>query len=206
MDRLSVRDALSLPGLLTLVRLPLAAVFPLAHGRPFLSLSILGLAALSDVLDGWCARRLNRMTSTGAVMDPVVDKIFVATVTVSLLVEGRLALGSALLLGARDVVELPLLVWSAFHRGLLANGSGRVEANAFGKAVTVVQFLTVIAAILGQPYAAFLAVAAGALGVLAGATYWARMLRRRPPASADTPRPAEAPSRTVDEPGAGKPC
>lgn len=206
MDRLRLRDVLSPPGLVTLVRLPLAAVFPLAHGRPVVSLLILGAAGLSDVLDGWCARRSHRATSTGAILDAVVDKVFVAAVAVTLLVEGRLTLFSALLLGARDVVELPLVVWSALDPGVLADGSERVKANMFGKAVTVVQFVTAIAALFSQGYVDVLALAAGALGVLAGATYWARALPRGRTGPGDTPQRPGAPSKTVLEREARKPC
>jgi phosphatidylglycerophosphate synthase len=165
------------------------------------SLLILGAAALSDVLDGWWARRSRRETSTGAILDAVVDKVFVAAVAVTLLVEGRLTLFSTLLLGARDVVELPLVVWSALNRRILADGSERVKANMFGKAVTVVQFVTAIAALFSQGYVYFLALAAGALGVVAGATYWARVLRRgRTGGPDDPPQRPGAPSNTVLEP------
>src|ERR1044071_1962977 len=100
----------SLPGLLSLVRLPLAAAFPFVLAKPPAMIAIIVAAGLSDVLDGWCARRSGRATPTGAILDPAMDKVFVATVGVTLLVKGGLSLPQLLLLLARDILELPLVV------------------------------------------------------------------------------------------------
>ena len=50
-------NKLNLPDLLSLVRLPLGVAFVPLAGRPTAALAVLALAAVSDVLDGWLARR-----------------------------------------------------------------------------------------------------------------------------------------------------
>ena len=71
------------PNLLSLARIPLALLFPFASRSVPAALLVLGLAGLTDVLDGWLARRLGAETAIGAVIDPVADKIFALTVMVT---------------------------------------------------------------------------------------------------------------------------
>jgi phosphatidylglycerophosphate synthase len=80
------RDLVRAPGLLSLSRIPLAFVFPFVVGRPWLAFAVLLGAGLTDVLDGWYARRFHQVTATGSVIDPITDKIFVMTVAVTLVV------------------------------------------------------------------------------------------------------------------------
>jgi CDP-diacylglycerol--glycerol-3-phosphate 3-phosphatidyltransferase/cardiolipin synthase len=177
-ERFDFRDLLTIPGLLTLVRAPLAAAFPLAFDRPMVAVGILAAAGISDVLDGWWARRTGQMTLTGAIVDPVLDKVFVLTVAVSLLYGEALSLSAVLLLGVRDLVELPLMAWLLSRPRLLAARAKRVKANIVGKAVTALQFGTVIAALFGTRYADGLAAVTGMAGLGAGVVYWVGMLRR----------------------------
>jgi len=111
MSGLWFRDVVSVPGLLSLVRVPLAVAFAFAVREPSWALAVLGIAALSDVLDGWWARTLGRATPVGAILDPIMDKTFVLTVVVTLTVTGMLPIFAALLIGVRDIAELPLAVW-----------------------------------------------------------------------------------------------
>lgn len=170
------RDA----ALLTLVRLPLAVAFPFASRKPSVALAIVAAAGLSDVLDGWYARRTHQATEAGAILDPIVDKLFVGTVVLTLLLTERLSVGTVVLIGIRDLLELPLFAWSAFEPRLLSDRTGQVKANAFGKAATVVQFAAITAALIAPQHVAVLSVAAAIAGVIAAATYWSRVFRKTP--------------------------
>jgi phosphatidylglycerophosphate synthase len=181
MEAFRPRDLLSTPGFLTLVRVPLALAFPvLVNWRPG-AFAILAVAALSDVLDGWCARRSGRTSVAGGIVDPIMDKLFVGSVAVTLLATGRLSLLATLLLGSRDLVELPIALWLAFDPRARRDRSNQLKANVFGKIVTVLQFTTVVAAIVASRYVTLLAVSSGLAGMMAGATYWT-LACRRPPA------------------------
>src|SRR5262245_49208264 len=113
MHRYDARELVSPPGLLSLVRAPLAVAFPFALHEPRLAFAVLGAAAVSDVLDGFTARRLGRVTPTGAILDPLMDKVFVTTVIVTLIVGSQASLRVALLLSVREIIELPLAIWFA---------------------------------------------------------------------------------------------
>jgi len=72
------------PNLLTLLRIVLIPVFILVYYLPFawapaLATALFVLAALTDWLDGYLARRLNQTSAFGAFLDPVADKMMVAS-------------------------------------------------------------------------------------------------------------------------------
>lgn len=175
----SPRDLLSVPGVLTLARLPLAVAFILVARDPHRAVVVLALAAASDVLDGWYARRFRQVSAIGALADAVTDKIFVATVAATLLVQGSLGLLPVFLLGVRDLGEAGLAL------GLVRRRSAVVRprmALPFGKATTALQIVTVVAALFRQPVVDVLAFATAAVGALAVAEYWAAERGRRQPA------------------------
>jgi cardiolipin synthase (CMP-forming) len=171
------RDLWLPPALVSWVRLPLAACFPLVMDRPVPAVAVLAIAGLSDVLDGWVARRLGLATVTGALLDPVVDKLFVLTVAASLLVSGRLSSIEVLLLGMREWVELPLAVWYASSAKARAKRAATAQANLGGKLATSLQFCAVAWLLLDLPGLRYWIVATAGTGLLAGVGYWRRALR-----------------------------
>jgi CDP-diacylglycerol--glycerol-3-phosphate 3-phosphatidyltransferase/cardiolipin synthase len=191
MEPLRLSDVVSLPGFMSLVRVPLAVAFPFAlhAGGPAAGFAVLMAAGISDVLDGWFARRAGRATTTGAVLDPIMDKVFVVTVAVTLLVTRRLSVASLVFLGARDLLEVPLALWWAFAPDAHFERSGHVRANIFGKTATVFQFATISASLFDSPITHVLALGAGASGIVAAATYWARAFDRNHPAPGGRGRP-----------------
>ena len=123
------RDLLLLPGLLSLSRLPLAIAFPFVVERPLVALMVLVSAGLTDVLDGWLARRYGQVTATGAALNPVTDKFFVLTVGVTLIVSGHLSFRGVLLLSTREIrrVASRYLVCSEPSRAWIARRASRRE-------------------------------------------------------------------------------
>ncbi|HWZ89508.1 MAG TPA: CDP-alcohol phosphatidyltransferase family protein [Polyangiaceae bacterium] len=171
------RDLFVLPGLLSLSRIPLAACFALLVDRPAAAALVLFVAGLTDVLDGWTARRYGLVTATGMVLDPVTDKLFVLTVAVALVVRGHLSLSDVLLLSTREIGELPLVAWLALSRAARSARAEQPSANAPGKLVTVLQFIAVCWAIFRWSGLACWLAAAAITGVLAAVSYWMRSLR-----------------------------
>jgi Phosphatidylglycerophosphate synthase len=164
------RDLLSWPSLVSASRLGLAVAFPFAMRRRRLAFGVLAAAALTDVLDGWLARRLNQVSRAGAVMDGVADKTFAATVLSTLVAGGLLRPAAALLLVTREVLELPLVL----GLGLSAEARRRPvsrEANAAGKLTTFAQFAAVAAVLLRARGRGVLVGATAGLGAAAAASY-----------------------------------
>jgi cardiolipin synthase len=146
--------------LLTALRLPLAVLFPFVPS-PALQLAIVAVAAASDVLDGIVARRFGG-SRAGAVLDPIADKAFVASAFITVWHRGLLhglELAGVLL---RDIVAV-----TAFLGTWLLRRPVALPARAGGKAVTIAQLLTLVAAIAGSSLVRPLAWATAAIAVYA---------------------------------------
>lgn len=175
------RDLWLAPSLLSWARLPLAACFPFVVDKPIAALAVLAAAGLSDVLDGWVARRYGLVTATGTVLDPITDKLFVTTVALTLVLDRYLSLSSVVLLSLREVGELPLVLWYATSKAARSARAATPSANLGGKLATALQFATVAWALARLP-ALDLWIGVTALsGVLAAIGYWRRALRLNRP-------------------------
>lgn len=172
-----VRDMGRVPGLLSLARVPLAAAFPFAHA-PAVAFAILAIAGVTDVLDGWYARRFGQVTPTGAVLDPITDKLFVASVVATLVLRGQLGLGLVLLLGARELAELPLVLWLVSSTHARRARTETASANVPGKLATALQFLSVSFVLFGMAEAGVrvACVATAVVGAIASVLYWRTFL------------------------------
>jgi len=158
-------------------RIPLAAAFALADGT-LVRVGILAAAAVSDLLDGWLARRLGP-SRLGAILDPVTDKVFMVTAFAMLAASGALTPLEILGVLLRDIVA-PL----GYGGGVLLRRPFTVPARAGGKAVTVGQSLTLFAWLLGSRYLEPLAWATAAMALYALADYGRLVVRH-----AERPQP-----------------
>ena len=157
---------------LTLLRLPLAALFVVAHA-PRWQLGIIAAAAASDLGDGALARRLGG-SRAGAVLDPVVDKVFMAAAFLTVARRGMLLPVEIVAVLLRDILAVVGFVGSALLRRPLA-----LPARAGGKAVTVGQLLTLVAAVEASTLVRPLAWASAGIGLYAIWDY-GRAARRAP--------------------------
>jgi phosphatidylglycerophosphate synthase len=173
----SARDALRLPGLLSLSRLPLAASFPFVFRSSTDAVAVLSLAAVSDVLDGWLARRLGQQTATGAVLDGLMDKLLASVVLLTLVLGRELSVAEAVVLSSREVGELGLVVWALALRPRRAPAPH--PANLLGKLATTLQFLTILAVVLRRGPRALLVLSTGLCGAAAVVAYGIRELAVR---------------------------
>ena len=123
---------------LTLIRLPLAAAFVILSDGG-VRLGILAVAAASDLGDGLVARRWGG-SRLGTFLDPVVDKLFAACAFGVILFSGALAPLEILGVLARDIAAA-----IAFLATVLLRKPAAIPARLGGKAVTIGQFLTVVA-------------------------------------------------------------
>lgn len=170
------RDLLLFPNLLSAARVPLAVAFPLVVSHRGAALGVLAAAALTDVLDGFLARRWHQATPLGALVDGITDKVFGVSLLGTLVGSHLLSPVLALLLATRELGELPLAL-----RLLSSKRARRVEldrkANVFGKVATGLEFGTVVAALMGTPHLTILVGVTAVIGGVAAATYWMREIR-----------------------------
>ena len=99
---------------LSFVRVPLGVAFVPLAGRPTLALLVLGLAGISDMLDGWLARRKPHPNSWGPWLDPLCDKVFITLVLIGLYLSQAPSLSTTLALltargGHSPALHCPLL-------------------------------------------------------------------------------------------------
>ncbi|HEY4530820.1 MAG TPA: CDP-diacylglycerol--glycerol-3-phosphate 3-phosphatidyltransferase [Luteimonas sp.] len=132
---------LTLPTWLTLLRILMIPVLVLTFYLPwqwsnFASAGVFALAAFTDWLDGWIARRYGLSSAFGAFLDPVADKLMVAT-ALFLIVQGHptpwMAFWAAVIVG-REIAVSALREWMA-EIGQRAT----VKVATIGKVKTVVQ-------------------------------------------------------------------
>jgi cardiolipin synthase (CMP-forming) len=122
--------------LLTLARLFCAVpIVLLVRAGAFHQAALLFLiAALSDALDGYVAKRFNGVTPLGAVLDPVADKVLMDSLFLTLAFEGHLPAWVSMLVIGRDI----LIVGGTLFLRMVA-GRFRVEPLLLGKASTFLQ-------------------------------------------------------------------
>ncbi|KAI1268452.1 CDP-alcohol phosphatidyltransferase [Xylariaceae sp. FL1019] len=95
----------TIPNLLTFSRL-IATPFigyAILHDAHTLALGLFAYAGVSDLLDGWIARRWKLQTVVGSVVDPMADKMLMTVLTVCLAAQGALPVWLAVIILGRDV-------------------------------------------------------------------------------------------------------
>ncbi len=137
----------NLPTHLTLLRIVLIPVLVIFFYSPWEWSNIactflFSLAAITDWLDGYLARKMAQITRFGAFLDPVADKLMVAVVLV-LIVQADpspyLAIPAAIIIG-REITIASLREWMAE-----IGHSGKVEVSWLGKIKTIGQMIAIIA-------------------------------------------------------------
>ncbi|XXG96696.1 hypothetical protein Hte_002986 [Hypoxylon texense] len=95
----------TVPNILTFSRLVAAPFigYAIVHDAHVWALSLFAYAGISDLLDGWIARRWKLQTVVGSVVDPMADKILMTVLTVSLAYGGALPMWLAVIILGRDV-------------------------------------------------------------------------------------------------------
>ena len=147
---------LNLPTALTWLRIVLIPVFVGVYylpdawlapaGKNWLAMGIFAVAAITDWLDGWLARRLGVTSAFGAFLDPVADKLMVAAALILLVALGRADAYLAIIIIGREIAISALREWMA------ELGAGRSVAVAFlGKLKTGAQMTAIIALLLYEP-------------------------------------------------------
>lgn len=99
---------------------------------------IFTVAAITDWLDGWLARRLNQTSAFGAFLDPVADKLMVAAALIVLVQLDRIDAVVALIIIGREIAISALREWMA------AIGRARsVAVSMLGKIKTAAQMIAI---------------------------------------------------------------
>ncbi len=148
--RTLAQDALNLPNLLTMgrvVMIPLCLWF-LDKGTKegcFWSAAIFTLAAFTDMLDGYLARKLGVVSVLGKFLDPLADKLIVMACLIWLVPMGRIPAWATILLLGREISVTGL-------RSVAAAEGVVISAGQEGKLKTAFQMIGISGLLLGVPY------------------------------------------------------
>ena len=140
-DRFDAARLINIANGLTAARIILVPYFAylLISGRGKSALAVFAVCGATDVLDGLLARWLRQRTLVGTLLDPIADKLLMATAFIVLAYVHIVPLRLAVMVISRDIF---ILVGSILY--LLLLDSSDIRATGLSKANTVVQVLTVI--------------------------------------------------------------
>lgn len=166
----------TLPTALTLLRIGLIPVFVLVFYLPVgwaneAATAVFALAALTDWLDGYLARRMGVTSAFGAFLDPVADKLMVAAVLV-LVVQNDprpwIAIAAVIIIG-REIAISALREWMA-----QVGKQGAVAVSMIGKVKTTLQMVALLLLVYREPLLGIPVKSLGAimLAVAAALTLW----------------------------------
>jgi CDP-diacylglycerol--glycerol-3-phosphate 3-phosphatidyltransferase len=145
-----LKDAVNLPNLLTMLRIvviPIFLFFLEQETRSACAIAALIYtgAAITDLLDGWLARRMNVVSVLGKFLDPLADKLIVMAALIWCIPMGRIHAWAVVLLLAREISVTGL-------RGVAASEGVVIAAGAEGKTKTALQMVGIVCLVIGYPY------------------------------------------------------
>ena len=131
------------PNILTILRLLMIPVFvylyfsdlPNAH---FYALAVFVLAGITDVLDGYIARKYNLVSVVGTVLDPLADKLMLLTALICLTLDGIMPLWAMAIMLVKELFMITggLIMYFRKEKSV-------IPANKFGKLATLLFSLAV---------------------------------------------------------------
>src|SRR5437763_8890682 len=135
----------NLPNSLTLLRIflvPFLVVVLLTKYSDFLGLGIFLVAAITDFFDGYFARRLNKTTRLGALLDPIADKLLMSAAFISLVELGLARAWMVVIIIGREFAVSGL-------RSIAAQQGVTIPASPLGKTKTFTEVVAISLLIVG---------------------------------------------------------
>lgn len=144
--KLTRKEVLSIPNILSFIRLLLIPIFIVAYcnGNYYFSAVIILVSGLTDLLDGIIARKFNMITEFGKLLDPVADKLTQGAVVFLLIFRYRLMFYLFILLFIKEIT-MAVNDYILYKKGTRLDG-----AKWFGKLSTAILYAVMIA-LIGFP-------------------------------------------------------
>ena len=158
-----MRPWLTLPTLVTLARLALAPliIYEIVEARHMTAAALFAVAAATDIVDGYLARRFDAATKTGAFLDPIADKVLLSGVYLALALNRSVPWWFVGVIFGRDV-----LILASSSVALMVTRLRAFPPSVWGKASTFLQIITAVT------FLARNATGSALLDTLAGALIW----------------------------------
>ncbi|MFL0269458.1 CDP-diacylglycerol--glycerol-3-phosphate 3-phosphatidyltransferase [Candidatus Clostridium radicumherbarum] len=133
---------INLPNLLTIFRLILIPIFLIAFFSPSLNsllyaVGIFLLAGVTDLLDGYIARKFNLITKVGIVLDPLADKLMLITVLTCLVIKSYIPIWMLIIIAGKEIFMIFCGLF-LYKRGTV------IPSNIFGKLGTILFYISIL--------------------------------------------------------------
>jgi CDP-diacylglycerol--glycerol-3-phosphate 3-phosphatidyltransferase len=140
----------NLPNIMTFIRLiciPLVLICLIYDGKweSFLAALFFGLASITDILDGFFARKFEAVTVLGKFLDPLADKLLISMTMIMLIPLGRIPIWMVIVIISREMAITGL-------RGIAVSEGIVIQANALGKYKTIFQSVALVGLCLHYEY------------------------------------------------------
>lgn len=137
---------MNIPNLLTSIRIMLIPIFVFLFTTPstwrsLVAAAIFFIASITDLLDGYMARRMDQITKVGKLLDPVADKLLVSSALILLVGFQRVPAWIALLIIGRELAVTGL-------RAVAASEAIIIPSDKGGKAKMAIQIFAIILLII----------------------------------------------------------
>jgi cardiolipin synthase len=139
----------TVPNQITLLRLGFLPVFLtlISYERYKWALLVLVVAGLTDLFDGWLARRLNQRSSLGAYLDPIADKLLLSSSFVILAYKSKIAWWVTIIVLSRDILMMVVAIVI-----ILISGYRPFPPSIYGKLTTFFEIALVFGIVLVEAY------------------------------------------------------
>jgi cardiolipin synthase (CMP-forming) len=139
----------TVPNQITLLRLGFLPIFLslISYEHYKWALLVLVVSGLSDLFDGWIARRLNQRSSLGAYLDPIADKLLLSSSFVILAFKQKIAWWPTIIVLSRDILILVVAIVI-----ILISGYRPFPPSIFGKLTTFFEIVLVFTVVLVAAY------------------------------------------------------
>ena len=144
------QESLNLPNFITLTRILLIPVFVVLFATPTEDRSLSAalvfvVAAVTDLLDGYLARRNGQVTTLGKLLDPIADKLLVLSALILLVNIDRVSALVAILIIAREVAVTGV-------RAIAAGEGMVIAAETTGKYKMALQVVAIVLLVLEDTF------------------------------------------------------
>jgi len=139
----------TVPNQITLLRLGFLPIFLslISYEHYKWALLVLVVSGLTDLFDGWLARRLNQRSSLGAYLDPIADKLLLSSSFVILAYKQKIAWWPTIIVLSRDILILVVAIVI-----ILISGYRPFPPSIFGKLTTFFEIALVFTVVLVAAY------------------------------------------------------
>lgn len=160
---------INIPNLLTIFRLVLIPIFLVvffSHNSNSLiyGIGIFLLAGVTDLLDGYIARKYNLVTKVGIVLDPLADKLMLMTVLTCLVIKAYIPIWMLIIIACKELFMI--------FCGLFLYKKGTIiPSNVFGKLATILFYISIFVLSVDSALGIFLLYISIAAAIVAFVNY-----------------------------------